>query len=330
MENARNRTDGGAMLTARLPAPGRQPEIFSTAGLPDARRIELWESHNAAALIGLRCHTTGQPALVATELNMQLGQVHLARVAGSPHVVERTAEVVRRSPADAVAVYLTVRGAAWFEQDGTRSLQPGHVLICDADQPFTRGFARGLEELAIKVPRAVFAEYSGRESLGTPVIADFARGNDPYARALARLAGRAARPERSVPADERAILELVAVLAARRAVSPALAHRAAARAFIEERLTDPGLSAGQVAAAIGVSERHLSRVFAADATSIPQHVLGRRLQLAYAMLADPASAGPAVEDVAGRCGFTSPAYFSHAFRQQFGERATDVRRQARR
>jgi AraC-like DNA-binding protein len=319
------------MLAARVATPGQRPEVFSTAGLPDARRVELWESHNAAALIGLTCHTTGQPALVATELNLQLGQIHLARVAGSPHVVERTARVVRRAPADAVAVYLTVRGTAWFEQrDGTRSLRPGHLLICDADQPFARGFARGLEELAIKVPRAVFAEYSGREALGAPVISDFACGTDPYARALARLVGRAARPERSVPADERAILELVAVLAARRAVSPALAHRAAARAFIEERLTDPGLSAGQVAAAIGVSERHLSRVFAADGTSIPRHVLGRRLQLAHAMLADPATAGAAVEDVAGRCGFTSAAYFSHAFRQHFGERAAELGRRARR
>ena len=318
------------MRAAYVAAPGQQPEIFSTAGLPEARRIELWESHNAAALIGLNCCTTGQAPLEATELNLQFGQVRLARVAASPHVVERTLRVVGRAPADAVAVYLTIRGTAWFEQgDCSRSLRPGHVLICDADQPFARGFARGLEELAIKVPRTVFAEYSGRETLSTPVIADFASGTDPYARALARLAGRAARRVRSVAADERAILELVAVLAARNAVSPALAHRAAARAFIEEHLTDPGLSAGQVAAAIGVSERHLSRVFAADGTSIPRHVLGRRLQLAYTMLADPASAGPAVEDVSGCCGFTSPAYFSHVFRRHFGERAAEVRCQAR-
>jgi AraC-like DNA-binding protein len=132
-----------------------------------------------------------------------------------------------------------------------------------------------------------------------------------------------------VAADERAILELVAVLAARNAVSPALAHRVAARAFIEERLADPGLSAGQVAAAIGVSERHLSRVFAADGTSIPRHVLGRRLQLAYTMLADPVGAGPAVEDVSRSCGFTSAAYFSHVFRDRFGERAADVRQASR-
>jgi AraC-like DNA-binding protein len=305
------------------------PRIFSTVGLPEARRIELWESHNAAALIGLRCHTAATDPLEATELNVQLGQVHLARVVGSSHVVQRTAGVIGCSPADAIAVYVTLRGDAWFEHEGgTRSLRPGHVLICDADLPFARGFARGLEELAIKMPRSAFSDATGLTSLRSPVIADFARGNDPYARALARLVDRAARPEHAVPADERTILELVAVLAVGRDTDMSIAYRAAARSFIEAHLPDPGLTASQVAAAIGISGRHLSRVFAADGTSVPRHVLSRRLQLAHAMLAGPAGASRTVADVASRCGFTSATYFSHVFREHFGQRAGEVRRQA--
>jgi hypothetical protein len=93
-------------------------QVFSTAGLPAARRIELWEGHNAAALIGLSCHST--VPLEATEVNVPLGR--------------------------------------WFrDEDGTRELRPGQLLICDADRPFARGFARGLEELAIKVPREALA-----------------------------------------------------------------------------------------------------------------------------------------------------------------------------
>jgi AraC-like DNA-binding protein len=289
----------------------------------------LWESHNATALIGLSCHTTGAGSLEATELNVRVNQVHLARVTGSSHVIERTAGVIRRSPADAIAVYLTLRGDAWFEQPGgTRSLRPGHVLMCDADRPFARGFARGLEELAIKVPRSAFADATGLASLPAPVVADFSRGQDPYARALARLVDRAARPRRAVPADERAILDLVTVLAAGRDTATAVAYRAAARSFIEAHLTDPALTAAQVAAAIGISGRHLSRVFAADGTSVPRHVLSRRLQLAHAMLADPAGPAGTVAGVATGCGFTSVPYFSHAFHERFGHRAVEVRRQA--
>jgi AraC-like DNA-binding protein len=305
------------------------PEIFSTAGLPDVRRIELWESHNSHQLIGLSCHTTGRDALEATELNVQLDQVHLARVIGSEHVVERTAGVIRRSPADAIAVYVTLRGDAWFEHaGGTQSLRPGHVLMCDADRPFVRGFARGLEELAIKVPRSAFADYTGLAALPSPLVADFSRGHDPYARALARLVDCAARPRRAVPADERAILELVTVLAVGRDTDTSVAYRAAARSFIEAHLPDPDLTAARVAAAIGISGRHLSRVFAADGTSVPRHVLSRRLQLAYAILADPAGGTQTVADVSAQCGFTSTTYFSQAFHEHIGQRAGDVRRQA--
>src|ERR1700751_3137412 len=63
------------------------PRVFSTAGLPAARRVELWEEHNATALIGLAVRT--ERPLEATELNIRLPRLHLARLVGSPHVVDR-------------------------------------------------------------------------------------------------------------------------------------------------------------------------------------------------------------------------------------------------
>ena len=129
------------------------PRAFSTVGLPAARRVELWETHNATALIGLDIQAS-EP-LVATELNVRLSHVDLARVSGSAHVVRRTREVIERSPADAIAVYLTLRGDAWFEcADRTYALRPGSTLVSETNQPFARGFSRGLEELVVKVDRA--------------------------------------------------------------------------------------------------------------------------------------------------------------------------------
>src|SRR6516165_89186 len=190
------------------------PTVFSTVGLPTARRVELWEAHNANALIGL--DVLAAEALEATELNVQLSQVHLARVAGTAHMVSRSADVVARSPGDAIAVYLTLRGDAWFQHaDGTHRLRPGNALICETDQPFTRGFARGLEELVVKIPRAALP---GVARLREPVITTF-DSRDQYARALAGMVGRAARAERGLPADERILVDLVTVLADRRAAT---------------------------------------------------------------------------------------------------------------
>ena len=301
------------------------PKAFSTVGLPAARRVELWETHNATALIGL--DVQANEPLVAAELNVRLPLIDLARVAGSAHVVRRTRKVIERSPADAVAVYLTLRGDAWFEcTDRTYALHPGNVLVSETDEPFARGFSHGLEELVVKVDRAAVPEVP---QLNRPVIASF-RGSDAgdrYARTLARLTGRATRTNRPLPADEHTVLDLITVLATGGAAAPATAHRAAARSYIEEHVTDPNLGAAQVAAAIGISERQLSRVFAADGVSVPQHILSRRLHLSYSMLSGTTAAGKAetVADTAARCGFTSAAYFSHAFRQCFGIRASDIR-----
>jgi AraC-like DNA-binding protein len=316
-------------------APERQ--VFSTAGLPATRRIERWESHNAAALIGLDVHADGP--LEATEVNVRLPQVRLARVRGSAHAVERTSAVIGRCPADSIAVYLTLRGDASFTgADGTRELRPGDALVCATDRPFARGFARGLEELVVTVPCAALLRRAPISPASTPATARFAAaeagpggplaGTGQYARALARLAGRATGPGPAPPPDEGTLLDLVAVLAAGRDAAPAAAHRAAAHCYIDEHLTSPGLGAEQIAAAVGISERQLSRVFAADGTSVPRHVLARRLQLAYGLLAAEATGtAESVADVAARCGFTSATYFSHVFRRHFGLRASDVRGQ---
>ena len=305
------------------------PKAFSTAGLPAARRVELWEAHNATALVALDVRAS-EP-LVAIELNVRLPKVDLARVGGSAHIVRRTQEVIDRSPTDAVAVYLNLRGDSWFDScDGTYALRPGDFLICETDRPFTRGFRRGLEELVVKVDRSTLAARDALLPPREPIIASFRDDgpNNQYARALAKIADRATRTEQSVPTDEHTVLDLIAVLTRGDAVAPATAHRAAARSYIEEHLADPSLGAEQVAAAIGISERQLSRVFAADGTSIPRHILSRRLHLAYSMLSCDQAHEGTVADIAGRSGFTSVTYFSHAFCQHFGYRASDIRRKA--
>jgi AraC-like DNA-binding protein len=324
-------TDGapGAIAPAEL-APG----IFSTSGLPTARRVELWESHNAAALIGLAVRAPD--SLDAAELNVQLPRARLARVTGSAHAVERTRDLILRWPSDSVVVFLTLRGRARFTADGVAlGRGRGDALAWETDRPFARTFVTGLEELVVTVPRAELGGRSETPRLAEPVIAAFggppasgaARPGRPdqYARALARIAGRATRADRPLRPDEPTVLDLVAAITAGPQAAPGPARRAAARSYIEEHLTDPDLGAAEIAAAACISERQLSRLFAADGDSVPRHVLARRLQLARSILSAPRA--PAVAEVAARCGFTSATYFSHAFRQHFGHRAGELRRE---
>lgn len=309
-------------------APG--PVAFSTVGLPEEQRVELWESHNADALIALRCRTLTAAVLEATEINVQLDRVHLARVRGSSHVVERDLTMVRERPAESVALFFSLVGEAFFyHDDGVRTVQPGQMLMCDTDRPFMRGFSQGLEELVLKIPRDVFADVTGIDQVPRPMVVNFAAGSNSFAHSLARQIGNAARDHDPSPADERTLLALVAALTGRTDEEDlAAAHRAAAHTYIEQHLADPGLSAVQVASAVGISTRHLSRVFAQSNTTLPKFVLHRRLEAARKLLEKPAATSMTIAEVAHRCGFASAAHFSTAFTKRFGERASDMRRRA--
>ncbi|MCZ4517961.1 helix-turn-helix domain-containing protein [Rhodococcus ruber] len=304
------------------------PVEFSTLDLPHEERIERWEGHNADVLIGLRCRMLEVKQLEATGTNLRLGSMDLARVVGTSHVVERDAELIRQHPSDSVMLYFSLVGDAFFySEDGIRAVGPGQGLLLDADTAFMRGFSHGLEELVVKMPRSLFADVSDAAPLVGPRMFDFSPSGNVYAAALARQVGRATGRD-AAPPDERAILELVSVLTTGARANVNSAHRAAARSFIEQRLPDASLSAAQVARAVGISARHLSRVFADDGISVPKYILERRLARAHAQLTAPSDAPVTIADIARSCGFSSATYFSSSFVARFGHRATDVRRDA--
>jgi AraC-like DNA-binding protein len=318
-------------MTEGSAPPPQAPGVvaFSTQGLPVEQRIERWESHNEDALIGLRCRTLTAAVLDATEFNLQVSRVHLARVRGNSHVVERDSHMIERRPSESVALFFSLVGEAFFyHDDGVRKLQPGQMLMCDADRPFMRGFSHGLEELVLKIPRQVFAETTGIDRVDQPRVVNFAAGANAVAHTLATTVGRAARDADPDPVEEDTLLDLIAALTGNRDRDATSAHRAAAQTYIEQNLTDPNLSAEAVAAAVGLSTRHLSRVFATTGTGVPRYVLGRRLEYARKLLEKPEATTLTVAQVAHHCGFASATHFSSAFPTRFGETASDVRRRA--
>ncbi|MER6960915.1 MULTISPECIES: helix-turn-helix domain-containing protein [unclassified Streptomyces] len=315
------------MQSAPAAAP-RPAHAFSTAQVPSAERLRAWEEHNAAALIALKCRTSSGADFRAREDNLQLGRVHLARVRTTAHVVERPADLIERQPTGSVAIYISLRGDSLFQQAGRRQLvRAGDLLVCDADGHFVRGFGHGLDELAVRVDRRALPGAAGVPKPGEPVIVRKSERN-PYGRAIARLVGRAVGVEDATRPDEQTIVDLVSVLASNGLTRPHIVHRALACACIEDRLRDPRLSAPEVADAVGISVRQLTRVFAEAGTTFPRHVLGRRLELAHGMLSGPGAAVSSTATVATLCGFNSAAHFSQTFHARFGVTAGELRRTA--
>ncbi|SDP82041.1 AraC-type DNA-binding protein [Arthrobacter sp. ok909] len=295
---------------------------FSTAGVPEPRRVELWENHNARSLIGLGCRTLNDASLEATEYNLLLPGIQFAHVAANPHVVERTRRHISATPADAVVVYFNLDGEAFFyHRDGCELLRPGQAILHDADQPFMRGFSHGLRELALKVPRPVFREISGRNSVGKPRVFEFGGSGaaNSHACALVELMKSAlATQESDGERVESAALGLLRVLINGAGGDDGLGHFSAAKAFIAQRFRDPRLSAAQIAAAVGISERQLSPIFAGEGISVARFILNERLEAARRSASAPNAARQPLGQLAASLGFSSQAHFSRAYKDRFG------------
>ncbi|MBB3665700.1 MULTISPECIES: helix-turn-helix domain-containing protein [Prauserella salsuginis group] len=299
---------------------------FHTGDVPERRRLAAWEEHNVRSLVGLRARPLGQRPFTGTELNLSLSRLRLAKVTGSPHVVERGPGQIATSPGDGVVVYFALSGqGAFHHREGRVVLSPGQALVCDADQPFRRDFSRGLTELVLAVPRGVLREATGRSGLARPRTIGI---GSPHGRALASLVAGGLRGETDWDALESRVVELLPAVVGSEPADGG--HLAAAHAYIAAHLADPELSAGRIARAVGVSERQLSRLFAAAGDSVPRTVLAARLDAARAAVTDPATRGRSLAELAACHGFASQAHFSRSYRARFGTTPLRDRREAAR
>lgn len=301
---------------------------FSTRGIAPTSRVPLWEHHNARALIPLDIHTIDDAPLHARESNVHLPNLSLAQVNGSPQIVERSESFISENPRDAVAIYFATQGEAFFfHRGGHESLKPGQAIMYDTDLPFTRGFARGLEELVLTVPRTVYHELTGENSLREPVIFPFTADSDTAAQALAKLVRATVAPHADgggaphsppVPVHiEQSLLDLIRPLVVHRQAGAGPCYVSAAKDYIERHLSNPELSAQEVASAIGISQRHLARAFAQAGLTLREYLRERRLKRAWELLTSPDSEEIRLGELAPRLGFSSHNYFSRAFRQRF-------------
>ncbi|RFA17339.1 hypothetical protein B7R21_01000 [Subtercola boreus] len=317
-------------------------EHFTTRDVRSASRVALWEQHNARALLSLQCRTLDDEPLDASEANVDLGSLSCARVTATPHVIERTAREISATETEGLALYFTLRGESFFYQrDGVHVLRPGTLLICDVNQPFRRGFAGGLEELVLRVPRRLVDHIGGDSPLGRgPVTMDFS--SRPTARTAARTLAALVSAAMELPsldvADQRSphalgtaadveprVVDLLRSILSNDDLRGLAAVRSAAHSALGRRLRDPGLSVRHIADEIGVSERQLSRAFAESGTGPARVLLDLRLELADRTLRDPASTLASVGEVAAACGFSSHSHFTRVYRDRFGVTPARVR-----
>jgi AraC-like DNA-binding protein len=306
----------------------------TTEAVEPPDRISYWEDYNRKALVGLSCTSYSQQGLVARQTNIQLDEVRLAEISGNAHVIERSPQVARSTPKDSVFATLLVKGDAVFlHEDGCLAAGAGDLVIYDTRHPYLFGFSSAMRQILVDIPRSVFTEVCLAGGVPAPMV--FGKGparEGELLSALRSLLGGLVAAGGTGPGADRqgAVLDLIRLLALQRAggrsgASGLTAQLVLAEEYVERHLHDPCLTAGRVASVMGISVRHLSRVFESSGTTPSRYILERRLLRAHDQLAEPASRELTIADVAYRWGFSSQAHFARAFRARFDRTPSQVR-----
>ncbi|GAB3475879.1 helix-turn-helix domain-containing protein [Amycolatopsis cihanbeyliensis] len=303
----------------------------STRSVPPAERIDFWQEYNRQALVGLTVSPYSEQGLLASQANLRMGALRLADIAGNEHVIERTPGMCRALPKDSVFASLLLSGEAVFlHRGGSFAMKAGDLALYDTRRSYLFGFSAPMHQVLVDIPREIFAEYCLPGGLTAPMrFTASSAAERPALTALRSALGQLAAGRPITAEADRGTLELVGSLIAGRLGGTPSGGRSAllvlAKDFIERRLTDPALCAGQVAAQLGISARHLSRVFAPEEVTPARYILLRRLAKAAEQLADPGSRDSTVADIAYHWGFASQAHFTRVFRDQYGHTPGETR-----
>lgn len=306
----------------------------STEAVPPDQRIEYWEAHNAAELVGLRCSDYSPAGLFVGERNFDLGVLRLSDIRGAEHVIERPRHMIKTHPKDALFASVLLDGAAFFYQSGACiTLKPGDIVVYPTVSPYLFGFSQpGTRQILVDISFDEGGAVGVFQRPAEPLKIDAQRSRlSGISQSLrTTLAGFVQQPlagqaQQVAQRIQFLLGQLMGVPPCDAQVDSSTPRFHKAEAFILQNLCDPQLDAAAVAAHLHMSVRTLNRVFLAHDTTVAQLIWSLRLQLACTQLqANPATG---IGQVALGCGFSTQAHFASSFKAAFGMTPSEYRRQ---
>lgn len=349
MPTTRPHVEAGLPGRVERPAPGLLVQSLTTQGLATRDQYAYWKEAVCAIFVGLDCSRDARGGFATTMHRRTVDLSGTDGAADNASFIDVTSEDQRatRTPrqigqaSDAwIMLALQTRGPAILRQGGeTAVLGPGDMVLYDSTRPYEFQFDAPFRQLVVKLPHARLAPLLPRASawLGRPVGAGSPMGQ-VLAAHLATVSNAIGDVDPALrPGLIARTIDLIALTFSGTArefagagTTVQAAQVARAKRFIEGRLADPALDAAATAAALGVSEGHLHRLFHTAGTTAGAYIRRRRLERCRADLADPLRAGERITEIALRWGFNDMPHFSRVFRAAFGVTPSEWRSEAER
>ncbi|WP_246332057.1 helix-turn-helix domain-containing protein [Sphingomonas chungangi] len=300
---------------------------LSTEQVAKKDRVAFWRDVVCQTFVELECGGIAATDFQGSVSTRNLGNVQFSSVRSSSHFVSRTRSMIAQSSKDYFLLSLQTDGVGLVEQDGrTAVLRPGDFALYDTTRPYDLRFHGHSDQLVLRLARSTVASrLADPESCTARRIAgDSAAG---------RLASTFIRQlhdsldqldPNSVSRLHGSMVDLMATALAEQAGAAIegsewqVLLRRKVLAYIDSNMADPRLTCESVAAAHGISERYMRKLFENSSMGVSEWIWTRRLDQAKRDLGDPMLTHIGITAVGYDAGFKDPAHFSRAFKARFG------------
>ncbi|HWK40321.1 MAG TPA: helix-turn-helix domain-containing protein [Croceibacterium sp.] len=300
---------------------------WTSAGLARPEAVRQWRDWAASTIAPIDVSVFDESAFAARWSSHGVGQLRLLRLEAPAQRVVHSGDGAGKATPSIQLVYAR-KGALKTRMGGKRfTVQPGEFVLLDNTRFYMMEMDDAHEALDLMMPLGWLDRYLPDPGalLARPVSARAGWGA-PLGSLLETMVegiDRTPLPRPMIAEQVGALLALATGFHEPTAESRTnsrhrgqLARQILRR--IETDFADPDLSPEGLAAELGISKRYLQTLLAGNGTSFVQELTATRLDRASDLLGDPRTAALTVGEVAFRCGFLDPGYFTRAFRKRFG------------
>lgn len=299
---------------------------FSTDLVPVSDRLEAWR-WNAQKICG-------DSRFQFPKQNPFHGSIEARRVAGleltlfssSPVCFQKFPVVGLNSESRACIVITQLAGVRRYCQDSKVAvLKRGDTTLIDSGRSWSSDCQGDCTRLYLRAPYFLM---EGRLGLKPLPIARRISGNSGLGTMLFGLSTSLYREAEELTSEEGAAAVaayfkiLSACLGEWKQKPPDVKHAevlwARIATYIEAHLPETDLGPAKIASAMGISVRHVHRVFSSKGCTIADWIRERRLRQCHSDLSDPRLTQKSITEIAFFWGFNDSAHFSRSFKQLYG------------
>ncbi|MFE9776400.1 helix-turn-helix domain-containing protein [Streptomyces sp. NPDC005931] len=310
--------------------------VLDTASIPPRDREEVLLNVVRETMVAVDIeHTLPAPDISARIRLGEVGPLGIFSARATAATVRRTGRLARQDQEPIVLVGLQVTGTSVVVQNGRECLlRPGDFALYESTSPYTLLYEEGVDHHFLRFPRAALALPD--RSLRDITAVSLGPGN-PLARlaftyfSQLALSDELHRGAHAGAAFEPSVELLRGVVASHRGDTGSAKASSEATLglritqYIREHLADPDLSAARIAAAHGISVRHLYVVLSRSGISLGDWIRTRRLAERRRELAGPGGRLRTIAAIARSWGFVDATHFSKVFKQAYGVTPRDWR-----